>query len=242
MEPKPTHFGWRIAKFSGVLFVVLMLGKFLLPGVGPGRVKRPPVLNNLRNITIATLSVESQSHHLPLETENESGVTLSWATQILPNFDHATLYRKIDKSSNWDSTKNEKLYQTFIQGFDYPGQKHLAPSNPKYKDYGPIHFSANVHVLGSGGVTSINEVTDGTSNTMFFGSIIENIPPWGQSGNFRDPTVGLNKDPNGFGNPHSEIPVIFVDCHSTFLSEDIDEKVLRAIATPNGGEKVESEF
>ncbi len=237
-------YGWRVFDVMISLAIIAFLVASLLPSGARGP-SSPHILalNDLRSISFASLNVEAQTGRLPIEVENESGVVLSWATQILPMMDQSALYREIDQTSNWDSATNKTSYQHQVPGYEYPGQKRLVTSNPKYKDYGSIHYSANVHVLGPGGVTSSLDVTDGASNTMLFGSIRDNIPPWGQPGNFRDPALGLNRYPNGFGGPSDEhIPVSFVDGHVTMLSRGIDDELLKAIATPKGGENVEIEF
>jgi hypothetical protein len=84
-----------------------------------------------------------------------------------------------------------------------------------------------------------SEITDGTSNAILAGEVNANFEPWGKPGNCRDPRLGLNKSPHGFGSPFiGGGHFLMADGAVKFISENIDPQVLKAIATPDGGEPV----
>ncbi|HSG72035.1 MAG TPA: hypothetical protein VLA12_16575, partial [Planctomycetaceae bacterium] len=83
------------------------------------------------------------------------------------------------------------------------------------------------------------EITDGTSYTILAGEINEGFVAWGTPINTRDPAKGLNKGPETFGSPYpSGVQLLLVDGSVQLLSNDIDLTVLKALATPTGGESV----
>ncbi|WP_459554712.1 DUF1559 family PulG-like putative transporter [Lacunimicrobium album] len=100
---------------------------------------------------------------------------------------------------------------------------------------GAISFSVNVHVLGPGGVRRSEEITDGLSQTILFGTIRPPFPAWGKPGNFRDPGLGLNRDPRGFGADHPKgVPVLFADGSVRVMDSKTDVAVMRGLGTPRG--------
>ena len=67
------------------------------------------------------------------------------------------------------------------------------------------------------------------------------VPPEFPDG--RDPSLGINKGPNTFSSPGGRgVQFIFGDSSVRFINNDIDPKVLKALATPNGGEVIEERF
>jgi hypothetical protein len=57
--------------------------------------------------------------------------------------------------------------------------------------------------------------------------------------NCRDPAVGLNQ-PHGFANPRKgHVAVTFGDGTVRTIRADISPEVLKALATPRGGEKID---
>ena len=64
--------------------------------------------------------------------------------------------------------------------------------------------------------------------------------PWGHPANWRDPSDGINKSPDGFGGPRGSGGAQFVmaDGSVRFVSDAISPRVLQALGTPNGREEV----
>jgi prepilin-type processing-associated H-X9-DG protein len=59
--------------------------------------------------------------------------------------------------------------------------------------------------------------------------------------NVRDPARGVNRSPNGFGGPPSHHGANFAmaDGSVRFISEKVSPSVMRALATPNAGDKAD---
>jgi hypothetical protein len=162
----------------------------------------------------------------------------------------------------WNRPPNDKYFKCQILEFVNPAQ-----SGPLFDHhgFGLSHVAANIHVMPLStikrrdetartvdllriqeeikeprGIIKISEITDGTSNTALMGTVSQNLKPWGHPANLRDPSVGMNRSPDGFGGP----PVwkggqmLMCDGSVRFVSDKIDLSVMKAIATPNGGETV----
>ena len=84
----------------------------------------------------------------------------------------------------------------------------------------------------------LKQIKDGLSNTLLLGTARGHFKPWGSPDGMRDPALGINRSPDGFGDAPGSLGAQFVmaDGSSRFVSSKIDPAVLKALATPNGGE------
>ena len=80
-------------------------------------------------------------------------------------------------------------------------------------------------------------IADGTSNTILAGEAAGNFKPWGNPENRRDPSNGIQAGPDSYGSPGSPGAVfLFCDGSVRYLSKAVNPDVLKAFATPAGGE------
>jgi hypothetical protein len=94
-------------------------------------------------------------------------------------------------------------------------------------------------MFGPNTSVALEDIRDGTSNTIMAGEVNANFRPWGHPVNLRDPARGINTSPDSFGSPFAGgMHFLLCDGHSRFVSEDIDSAVLKALATPDGGEHI----
>jgi prepilin-type processing-associated H-X9-DG protein len=68
------------------------------------------------------------------------------------------------------------------------------------------------------------------------------LGPWGYPANWRDPALGLNRSPDGFGNGMGKgANFSFADGSVRFLANAVSPEVLKALSTPAGGEMVQNQ-
>lgn len=207
--------------------------------------RRSTSKNNLRQIGLAMHDYHESNSQLPMGgTFDQTGQPHhSWTTRLVPYLDQAELYNQIDFHQSWTAEANQKAFQIRIPAFQNPGlysdYDHGKSSEEVFRGYKPIHYAANSRVFNVNSGLTFKKIPDGTSNTIFAGEVKAGIKAWGDPLNFRDPVLGINVNPHGFGGPFTGgTQVLMGDGSARFISDDIDPAVLKAISTPNGGEAV----
>jgi hypothetical protein len=107
--------------------------------------------------------------------------------------------------------------------------------------FGLSHYAANIWVMGPNRGLKLSQISDGTANTLLAGEVNAHFRPWGHPVNWRDPAKGINRSPDGFGGAPTAGGASFVmaDASTRFVSENVHPAVLKALATPDGGEDVD---
>ena len=173
----------------------------------------------------------------------------SWMTVIGPYYGLSTEDVRFDLP--WHDEPNARLFRCQTYYFVNPQMSELFDA----EGFGLSHIAANVRLMPIGVVPdsahprfidrmadqSYESIHDGASHTILLGQVVENLQPWGSPRNVRDPAVGLG-DPNGFGALPQErgVLVAMVDGSVRTLSTRTDASVMRALATPDGGEAAPS--
>ena len=158
-------------------------------------------------------------------------------TLVLPFVEQQDLFEKINRDTAWNAPGNESVFKTRINAFWNPG--FAASTQYDQAGFALSHYAGNVHVLGGTRRLSLADFKDGTSNTILAGEIAEEFPPWGKPGNWRDPALGLNRRPDGFGGPFpGGANLLFADGSVRFIYNGVKPKVIQALATPSGGEVI----
>jgi Protein of unknown function (DUF1559) len=192
--------------------------------------------NNLKQIALGAHSYHDANKHLPAGgTFDADGRGMhSWQTMLLPYVDQGLLFQQINLNQPWNAPQNawqmrERVYcynSALIEQREEGG-------------YSLSHYSGNVFVLGPTPI-SMRDITDGTSTTMMMGEVAHKFKPWGRPDNWRDPSLGLNQSPDGFGSLNPKKVVLFAMADGTVrqIREDVSHEILKALSTPRGGEKV----
>ena len=116
------------------------------------------------------------------------------------------------------------------------------PEGENAAGYALSHYAGNARLLGGENPRTLDEVIDGTASTIMAGEVAAGFEPWGSPTNWRDPTLGINRSPEGFGSPFpGGANVLFADGSVRFLKDTIDPRVLRSLSTPAGGETIAPE-
>ena len=201
--------------------------------------RRSSSLNNLKQIGLGLHNyADDHDKTFPAGSTMSSWGRLEhgWQAALLPYVEEKPLYEKIDFEHPWNHPINQEAYKTPIALFINP---HASGPEVDNRGYPFSDYSANVRVLRPARPMPVAEITDGTAKTILAGEAVSNRKPWAAPGNWRDPAAGINV-PGGFGGPWKSrgANFLFADGHVSFLSEDIDPKVLRTLATPADGDRV----
>ncbi len=242
---KPQTMIW--VGLAGLLFLGLLLLVTVMQPMGNVReaARKFQSQDHLHNITIALHNYEGVSGLL-LPAASTTDLTVAgdlssttdlhgWQTLLLPYVERKPLFSRIDQSLPWDDPVNATPLMERVDVYENPGVV-LAPTPA---GLAPTHYSANSQVMTTVPL-KFSDVTDGLSNTIFSGEITTSLPPWGQPRNVRNPADGLHTSPRSFGGPWpgGETQFGFLDGRASRINPNIDPKVLRALATPAGGETV----
>jgi hypothetical protein len=195
---------------------------------------------NLELIGLGFGNYASNGKLLPSGTYAGDGTMLhGWETRILAYMSYSP--DGIDMKKPWNDPVNRKYFKCIIPEFINPGFR-TAPLQDG-DGYGLNHYSANSHVLTPNKSMKVEDITDGTANTLLLGEVNADFRPWGHPNNARDPTAGINTSRRGFGGAPGSGGATFLmaDGSTRFLSQSISPEVLRALSTPNGGETVNAE-
>ena len=199
--------------------------------------------SNLRQTGWGADKYEQVQHHFPPGgTFDEYGNPLhSWETLLLPYLAGSPRRAKPDMSLPWNDPQNAEHFNVEVHEFLNPGVK-----GPRQDADGLAlsHYAANARVMGADHPLRKEDVTDGLSHTIMAGEVKEKFRPWGDPLNWRDPALGVQKSPDGFGGPWAsgDTQFLMMDGSVRDINKDIDPAVLRALATPNGGEPVPDNF
>ena len=224
----------------GITHQIGWLATYKKPRTVPALARSLWSSTNLHEIAIALENYHSMSGSFPAGGTFAADGTMrhGWASPALIFMGYSTAEVRMDLS--WNHPENAVYFKCVIPQFINPSLR--APLTDA-EGYGLNHYSANCHVLGANRGLKLGQITDGTATTLLAGEINANFRPWAHPINFRDPAKGINKSPDGFGGPRSAAGANFAmaDGSVRFISERVDPGVLRALATPAGGETIAEE-
>lgn len=211
----------------------------LLPAVQQARqaARRTQSMNNLKQMGLGAHNFNDVNQNMPTGAFSADGTPLhSWQTQLLPFVDQAPLYNSINLDQPWNDTANAPMFRSTIVTFLNPGE---AGSQFAADGSAASHYSLNSGLTAVPQPLLLRNVTDGTSNTLYAGEASGNFKGWGDPANTRDPALGLNAGPDGFGGPYvGGCNLLLMDGSVRFINNEVDPAILKAIATPSGNEVV----
>lgn len=158
----------------------------------------------------------------------------SWQTRILPYFGYGELH--IDFKLDWDDPANAHAFRRFVPEYLTPEIGVLRES----RGYAVSHYAGNVRFFEPQPPAFEALKKDGRS-MIVCGEVAHDFMAWGDPANLREPTLGVNRSPAGFGSA-DETGALFLmaDGSTRFLSTNIDPSVLAALASPEPAERQEA--
>ena len=189
---------------------------------------------NLKEMGLAVHNFHEVSNGFPTRLPRKSSqVEHSWASQVLP----FTLWQvEIDLQKPWDHPDNRAEARKLVPLLLNPD---LVPTVLRDENgYGVSHYAGNKNLFEFQKKCSLSDISDGHANTLMIGEVASNFQPWAKPRTSRDPALGINGSPDGFGGLPGNRGALFlmVDGSVRFLSHDTAAEILEALGTPNGNE------
>lgn len=199
-------------------------------------------INNLKDLGTSAHQYNTAYKVLPAGfSADAKGTPLhSWQTHLLPFAEQDGIFKMVDLKKRWNDTANQPAMRMTVSMYLSP----LADRVTTAEGFALSHYAGNTHVLGSPESLRIpDSFKDGTSNTLLIGETAGLFTAWGQPTPGRDPGLGLNTTPRGFGNPSGRsVAFALADGSVRILIVTMSPETLRALATPAGGEKLPADW
>ncbi|WP_406697276.1 hypothetical protein V5E97_00410 [Singulisphaera sp. Ch08] len=159
------------------------------------------------------------------ESRPKREVRQSWMTELLPGTNFV-LSGRLDVEHPWNAPQNSALFKGVVPLFLNPDIRvHRSPEG-----YALSHYAGNVHVLDRDRVSQ-GAMRQDAAHTILAGEVAEGFKPWGDPTNLRDPGLGVNQAPGGFGGPSgSGANLLFMDGSVQFFSNTTSPLVLRRLS------------
>jgi len=188
----------------------------------------------------------------------------SWLTELLPYLGQEQNYRKLDFTKTWAEDVNDEIGRVEIPAFLAPGDGRTRWEGYPFLGMAMSHFvgmsgiedkrndvaatfprdDVRAGVIGYDAIAKLDEITDGTSQTIAVLGAGELISPWIQGGGStirgaREPYFNDITGFNSKGLPIPGVQVLLADGAVKTVSKDIDPKIFRAMCTIRGADSVD---
>ncbi len=191
---------------------------------------RSEAMNHLKLIALAWHNYHDtyRAFPAPAMLSADGNPLLSWRVAILPFLDAKPLYEKFKLDEPWDSPHNLELLKEMPAVYGHPGTQTqftsiVAPSGQHCMLHGPAG-------------TKIQEIIDGTSNTIMLIETKTEIP-WTKPEDFE---VTADLSPETLTTYFEEgFVTAFGDGSAHFISKAVDKDLLQRLLTIDGREVVE---
>lgn len=210
--------------------------KLLAPAIDKVRLaaRRAQSINNLKQLGMAMHGFhdEHKSFPTPANYDANGKPLLSWRVHLLPLLNQGELYKEFHLNEPWDSAHNNKLLDRMPALYRSP----LLKSTDQFMTSYVVPVGKNSIFPGPQG-TKINEITDGTSNTILIVEVNDaNAVIWTKPDDLDvDAKDALSRlvrpELTGFA-------ASFADGSVRFLSQAIDAEMLQALFMRNDGKVV----
>lgn len=175
----------------------------------------------------------------PGGTYDESGESRhGWVTRILPYLWYDSNQIRMDLP--WNHPENARYFRCVLPEVINP--EFRTPPLFDEDGFGLAHYAGNCRVLRPGTALAMPDLEAGTSSTILVGEVNARFKPWGHPANIRDPAMGINVSPDGFGGPESRhrALLLMADGSVRSLDQQVDPAVLQALAGPKSSKPLEA--
>jgi prepilin-type N-terminal cleavage/methylation domain-containing protein/prepilin-type processing-associated H-X9-DG protein len=210
--------GFTLIELLVVIAIIAVLIALLFPAVQSAReaARRAQCLNNVMQIGIALQSYESSHEMLPPGVVNTTGPILDqpkgyhygWLVQIMPFFEQKNVYNHLNFRLGVYEIENLTTRTTVIRSLVCPSDSSsiLSPSGVAMTSFVGSHNDVEAPISATNnGVLFLNssirfeDITDGSSQTIFVGEKLNRVPDegWasGTRASLRNAGSGINRTP-----------------------------------------------
>jgi beta-lactamase regulating signal transducer with metallopeptidase domain len=232
LEQTGPHVTFRV---NGDSKQVGQLAGALVPAIQQAKTaaQRTQDKNKILQIMLALHNYHDANGHFPAAAVlGPDGKTYhSWRVAILPYLEQGPLYNDYHFDEPWDSDHNQKLVEKI------PAFFRSAADPPSSTNASFFAITGNGTIWSNPDGTKLSEITDGTSNTICVVEAKRDIP-WTKP---EDIPYDAAKPLPAFGGRFAGgFHAALADGSVRFVSQKIQETVLRALLTENGGEVIQS--
>jgi hypothetical protein len=200
-------------------------------------------MSNLERIAAALNAYAADyGSYPPPQTVNAAGAPLqSWRVLILPYLGYTSLYDSIDRELPWSHETNMLVTRAVPSEFRSPVGLRMSGYESHY-----ALITGPGTLFPPNGPLGPNDVSDDPSQTLL---VVEFVPPslttlshWTEPVDLTlaqmRPSIGTVPGTEIGGNHEGGATAVTVDGRGRFLRESLDPPVLRALITPQGGERL----
>jgi len=189
-------------------------------------------MNNLKMIGLAFHNYVDYNKCFPLAaTQNQDGEPLlSWRVALLPFLEENELYSQFHLDEPWDSPNNKPLLARIPKVYAPPGGK---PAQESFGTYYQVFVGPGAAFEDKARI-NFGSFTDGTSNTILAIEAAEPVP-WTKP---EDLAFSPDQPLPRLGQSKDGAYCLCVDGSVRVLPKETNEKIIRALITRNGGEKL----
>jgi prepilin-type N-terminal cleavage/methylation domain-containing protein/prepilin-type processing-associated H-X9-DG protein len=225
--------GFTLIELLVVIAIIAVLIALLLPAVQKVREAsaRASCQNNLKQIGLALMNYESNYGRFPPGDTHAPAPQHAWAAAVLPDLEQDNVYKIYNYTVDWNNPVNYAAIQTQMKVFNCPstpsGERNdtTISANPACGDYSSVNAIKDfvavncfglritnaddpriVGVMVRNNPARIQEITDGTSNTIMvaedagrpgfyaFGPVQVDNPLFEKEGGWADPGAPFSID------------------------------------------------
>jgi len=193
-------------------------------------------MNALKWIAIAMQSYEREHGHFPppVVTDRTGRPLYSWRVALLPYLDEKAMHERFHLDEPWDSEHNRRFVQQMPDVYKSSGVD-LPAGHTRFL---VLRGEGTVFPGGQQKI-SVRDIPDGTRDTvMAVTASPDAAVPWTKPQDIafepKKPTQNLANN-----QPGDNFSVIFCDGHGRWFSAQVAGDIVRAIASRNGGERVD---
>jgi hypothetical protein len=198
--------------------------------------RRDTCVNNLRNISLAMHAYEQKYGCLPpAYIPDADGKPMhSWRVLLLPYLDHNAIYEEYRFDEPWDGPNNRRFHDKVIPLYRCPSD---TSEDQRMTSYSVITGQGTL--FDGDKCRNTNDVEDDSGTTLLLIEASDSGIHWMEP---RDISLGSIDSESGL-TPRSKHPDVIVAafCNGRVvpIRDDLDPSMLRALITPDGGEKID---